>query len=302
MKIAGAMRFLCVLAAVMVAGCAGQGVPEADDEPEAPGDGTMIVRGAVQDDAFQVVPSANVTLVERNLTIQTAPDGTFSFGELPLAFYRVQADAVDLLPQTLTVRPGFNGSLLFTLTRMAEEPSSSSARYAGKFDCAAEYLIIPGSCDAVVTAIADSVEQVEDPELFEKQDLFQHPVHANWKTVVVDVGFDPESMPLLDGLRVTVRGTRDSDDLGTYEQFGRFHGNQSFTFRLEPDQTYTDGVAPVPANATMFEFAVYPHGQGYHATCAASCFLGVGAATDIQFELLVTTFYVEPAPEGFTLL
>jgi hypothetical protein len=33
----------------------------------------------------------------------------------------------------------------------------------------------------------------------------------------------------------------------------------------------------------------------------SECFLGVGAGKDVQFDLYMTVFYVQKAPDGFTV-
>ncbi|MCA1811587.1 MAG: hypothetical protein LC623_06200, partial [Halobacteriales archaeon] len=128
-------------------------------------------------------------------------------------------------------------------------------------------------------------------------------VQDGWKTIVGDLVFNT-TQPLLDGLRVTVQGSHNQTGLGTYEQYGRFEGQHSFTFRVEPGASYPDGTAgEVPQNTTSFRFNVYPHSHAWHTACIAgvACFLGVGAGLNVEFDLFVTVFYGAPAPEGFTL-
>lgn len=280
--------------ALVLAGCADT-KPEPTVAPE-PSTDDMVIRGIVQTADLAPIVTANVTVMPLNLTETTAPDGSFRFPPLPLAVYDIAVTADGYLPRTVSVTPGQNNSILITLEPSAVAPTQDLQRYKGHLQCAAEYIIIVGACDRVSTEFGG-------PSLVDAEGIFEHDVQAGWQTIVVDVVFESGAASTYDGLRVTVKGGDDADALNEYAQYGRFHDSTAYTFRLEPGQTYNDGNAPVPGNATTFLFDVFAQGHGYHAVCdpsGGSCFLGVGAGVDVQFELVVTTFYHEGAPEGFT--
>ncbi|HEX2066136.1 MAG TPA: carboxypeptidase-like regulatory domain-containing protein, partial [Candidatus Thermoplasmatota archaeon] len=187
--------------------------------------------------------------------------------------------------------------------RVVLQPAPSNAsyqlayRFRGNLQCAFEALIISPSCDSALVVVP------EDQKPFLTNQSFAFGADLGWRTIVVDTRFDDGSHPLLDGLRIAVRGARAPGGGGEYEQFGRWHNATSFTVRLEPGGTYPDGTGPLPGNFTGFRVDVYPHGKAYHAACAADrCFLGAGAGIDVTFDLFVTVFQGEPAPPGFTML
>lgn len=264
----------------------------------------MAIHGVVVDEALRPL-RANVTLLETNTTRATGADGVFRFADLRPDVYFLTARAAGHRSQTLSVTPeGAQDPVRFVLAaNPSDRPHNTTVRFRGMLECALEALIVSPSCDALVT----DEHGLGQPDLaqFNSTNSVTVDVQDGWRTVVADVVFDASSQPLLDGLRVTVQGTRNQSALGTYQQYGRFDGKESFTFRLEPGATYDDTTAgAVPQNTTAFRFDVYPQSLGWHAVCDPSggtCFLGVGAGTDVQFDLYITTFYGAPAPSGFTL-
>ena len=266
--------------------------------PPAPGATRFDIRGVVVDEALRPL-AANVTLVERGLTVQTGAGGAFAFKDVVAGTYFLRANAPGHREQTLTVDAArARDPVRFVLEAVAsEQVHNVTVQFRGRIECALEAAIITPSCDSAVTSQGG-------PALFEANQTATVGLEYGWRTVVADLVFDTASQPGIDGLRVTVRGTRDADDTGEYEQYGRFNGTASFTFRLEPGVQYPEGTQPVPGNLTGLEFAVYPQSHLWHAACDPSsgrCFLGVGAGTDVQFDLFVTAFYGEPAPAGWSL-
>lgn len=290
-----------LVTALALAGCSGKDPPAIDDAAAEAG---MSIVGLVQNETFVPVPGALVSLRLTEHVVTTDAGGAFAFRDLPLSPYLVDVVAAGFANATLTADPLQNVSLSFVLYKPAVGiPEPVTVHFTGYFECAFEALIIPGSCDFFLEGTGQDI--VED------LNTFQAGLGPNWSTVVIDVDFDAHAG--LDGLRVTLRAKSDADQLGTYEDYGQFHGPESFSFRVEPDVILPEGDRPVPSNTTSFEIAVYPHGHGWHALCTApvpepawppsgSCPLGVGVARDVQFDLYVTVFFVEPAPEGFTLL
>ena len=310
------MRALSVLllATALLTGCTGdadtvpldavdQGTPGAPpatpgptvetEQPPAPaGEATMTVSGVVQDEDARPVEGATVTLLGQNRTRATDAAGAFVFENVPVGFHVLRADATDFLPAELTARPdGGSVSVVFVLQRFAEEPYHQTVQFQGVMQCAAEYLIISPSCDALL-------EFAGGPSVTEDETVFEAAVEPNWRTLVLDLEFDDGAHPGLDGLRVTVRGATDRADTGTYEQYARLYGAD--TYRIQPGGEYEDGTGPVPQNATTFQFEVYPHSHAYHPGGAG--LLGVGLGVDVTFDLYATTFYVEDAPDGWSIL
>lgn len=285
-----------LVVALLLAGCADDaGQPEGGLPAGAT---TMSIVGLVQDEQFVGVAGAAVDLRMLNRSTTTDAAGNFRFdGLLPSAYLvDVRADGYDLATLTAEPTSTLNSSLNFVLARPASlRPSLEVVHFKGILQCASEALIISGSCDALLVAAGQD-------GIFQDTSTFQLGLRPRWQSVVTDVVFDPGASPGVDGLRLVVRGLGGSDQLNDYQQYGRYHGVESFTARMDVNATYEDGVGPVPANLTAIELVVYPQGYAWHDACAeGTCFAGVGAGADVEFDLYVTVFYNQSAPAGYTL-
>lgn len=301
------MPGLCVAALLLLAGCTASPAPPT--QPAQPV-GMQII-GLVQDESFTPIAGANVALRLTNHTAVTDAGGVFFFTGLNLSPYVVDVAAAGYANATLTAEPRNNVSLTFILVPpQTELPPPAVLHFTGKFVCAFEALIISPSCDTVLDIVRENPQVPPGvPDLFEDISTFDFPLSPRWATVIVDVDFAQH--PGLDGLRLTVQGKNDSDQLASYEKYGSFHDSDPFTVRIEPGQSYPEGSRAVPLNATSLQVEVYPHGHGWHALCTdpvppilgpGQCPLGVGVARDVQFDLYVTLFFVEPAPADYSLL
>ena len=291
------------VAASLLAGCAGPASPSDDDVPTATaGPLSMSIVGLVQDEGFNGIGGAQVALRLFNQSTVTDAAGAFRFEGLPLSAYLVDVNATGFEPATLTAEPSPDGnsSLNFVLSQATSlRPRIEVTHLKGIFECAFEAVIIPGSCDTASTTFGG-------PGVFNDTSVFQVGLGRRWQSIVVDVDFEPGNSPGLEGLRLVVRGVDDADKLNEYQQYGRFSGSAPFTARIDVNGSYDEGTAPVPGNITLAELVMYPQGHGWHQVCEPTeqfgCFLGVGAGTDVQFDLYVTVFYNQVAPEGYTLL
>lgn len=286
---------------VALAGCSDP--PAA--EPEAAEDTSFTLSGIVQDRNVVPVEGATVQIRDSNLTFTTGIDGRFAF-DLEEGFYILDATAPDYDRVTLTHTPGDPPELLFVLTRIVQDPFQDTQAYKGIIECAAEYLIITPSCDTILEYTADQgVPLPNGGSVTSDEATFDVHVDPDWQTLVVDVVFDLSGQPGLEALRTVFSGLTDPNALTSYEQFGRFQGATSYSFRIDPGASYPDGAAPVDGNLTAFRLNVYGQGHGWHAACDATgepqtCTLGVGGGIDVRFDVFVTAFYVEPAPEGWS--
>jgi Carboxypeptidase regulatory-like domain len=289
-----------LVAALLMAGCSDPGKATT----EAPGAvvtaSTMAIVGLVQDEALQPIAGANVTLRLLDRATVTDTTGGFRFDNLSISAYLVDVNATGFEPASLTAEPaiGQNSSLSFILLQQTSlRPRATVEHLEGVYQCGFEALIIPGSCDVLLEEAGQSA--------FDDTSTFQIGLDRRWQSVAVDVDFDLSANPGLEGLRLTVRGINDADKWNDYQEYGHFSGAEPFTAIVDVNGTYEDGDAAVPGNLTALELVVYPQGYGWHATCDVderSCALGVGAGIDIQFDLYVTVFYNQRAPEGYTLL
>ncbi len=283
------------LAVLLLAGCAGP----ATDSGSGSADGhatvtsasaeTLTIHGIVVDAGLQPLADANVTLAEDHATLRTGPAGTFSFPARPARIYTLVAEAKGYHAQTLVARPG-QEELKFVLEvdRASVAPYNRQLHFRGHADCAFDTLIIPAPCDLGMGVLSNTT-------------TFFFTTEPDWRTMVLDMVFDNPAPSTYDGYHLTLRGPKDAESLGTYVQYGIFAGSRSFTQAIEPGKSYSDGKGgPVPGNVTQFELDAYMDGYGYHATCAVFCTTGVGAGVNLDFEVIVTLFYVAPAPEGYT--
>lgn len=291
---------LLLLVAVALAGCSEE-TPEPAPVEEAT---TITLSGIVQDRNVLPVAGATVTVRDSNLTATTGPDGLFSFPDLDDGFFIVDATAPDHDEVTLTHRPGDTPELLFVLTRLTQDPFQATQSFRGIIECAAEYLIITPSCDTITEFTAEQgVPLPGGGDLVADESEFDIQVDSGWETIVVDVVFDLSSHPGLEAVRTTFSAASDPNQLTSYEQYGRFQGPTSYTIRIDPGATYPDGVEPVDGNLTAFRLNLYGQGHGWHQVCdpvSGTCTLGAGATLDLRFDVFVTAFYVEPAPEGWS--
>lgn len=274
---------------------AGNTTPKSED----PGASGLLLDGIVTDDALKPIPDARASLVDLGSETRTDEDGRFRFTGIPLDLFLLNITADGHLPWNEVIRRGDQTaiSLAVSLTPAGgPDPYHLSVEHEGYIECAMEVLIIPGSCGRLVTEYTD----MDDP--FRTQSAFDHPALDGWASIVVDVVFDPLP-PTLEALRVSAYSWNGTDDLGTYERFHKASGSEPFTLRLDAGEIYEDGLR-VPDGFTDFRFEVFPQGHGYMDICdptSDTCFLGVGAGTNIRFEVVITTFYHAPAPDGWTI-
>ncbi len=292
-----------LLIALALSGCAKQDdQPQLVEEPEE----RLTLSGIVQDRDVVPIAGATVTIRDTELNFTTGLDGRFNFPDLEDGFYILDAKAPDYSDATVTHSPGAPSEKLFVLDRTTIDPFFDTVPFSGIIECAAEYLIITPSCDTIIEYVNDEVTGLPNGGSITSDDAeFDVTINPDWQTIVVDVVFDISDQPGLEALRTVFSGINDANELTSYDQFGRFQGPTSYTFRIEPGATYPDGIGPVNGNLTAFRLNVYGQGHGWHTVCEtlddpSTCTLGVGAGIDVSFDLFVTTFYVEPAPMGWS--
>jgi len=308
-----------LLACLVLAGCAATSppalVPDDHSRPwmdsaptSAPSSGAQQpygpselseIRGVVVDLALRPIGGATVRLVSEEITTKANDAGLFEFPPMARGVYALQAVASGFAVGNATILPESMRDARITLEPLRDATGYNTTRvFHGIIECAFEALIISPSCDSILVPVPP------EDRPFDQNYTFLYGVDLDWKTMVIDVAFDPEANSGLDGLRVSLRGIRDDVDGGNYTQYGRWHDASPFTIRVEPDGEYPDGSGPLPGNYTGFRLDVYPHGHAYHTVCdpaGGACFLGAGAGLNVEFDLYVTVFYRQGAPEGFSL-
>lgn len=277
-----------------------------DGTPETDVVEAIDLRGHVFSPALIPIANATVTVIATELSEVTDQDGAFDFGRHEPRIYTLRATATGFMETSLTVTPEHAGQAIRLVMQpsLPTQPYNQTFQFTGIMQCAFEALIISPSCDSAIAAANDEIENRGGgrpiPLLFDTNQSFVFLAEPGWRTLVIDVVFDGDAHPGLDGLRITVRGSLDPDSGGEYTQYGRWNDAHSFTARLEPGGSYDEGTEAVPENAVGFQVDTYPHSHLWHAG-EASPFLGVGFAQNVRFDLYATLFYVEPAPAGFTI-
>ncbi len=280
-----------LLLVAALSGCVAQEGSEPQSRPaDAPLPATLQMCGVVVDDRIHPAVGATVTLDDNR---STTTDGTGAFCiDVEDRRYIVHVHAE--WGNTTTTWSPDEGELTITIQReRAPEPTLQQYQFEGFLQCAAEGLIISGSCDTILRFANDGVETQGGgrplPEPLEASNEFDFIIDPAWVALDIDVAFDAH--PGLDGLRLVLRGAEAGDDLTTYDQYGRWHAPESFSIRVEPNGTYPYGDAPIPVGQDLFEAEVLPHSHAYHAVCdpdETNCFLGAGAAIDVAFQLVIT--------------
>lgn len=276
---------------------------------------TYTLTGVVTDDTGRPIGEATITTAPATAQAVSNRDGSFIIRDLPRGTTLVTAQAATFQNATVTVLPGDRETATAILVLSPDlaslEPSTQSLSFEGYLDCAAEHVIISGPCDATIRFTNDAIEESDGgrplPEPVEATDAFDLRLEAGWKTAIIDVVFNPDAHPGLDGLRLSANGRDAQANVWVYERYRTVHGADPFTLRIDAGAEYETGFVAVPINATDMQLNVYPHSHGYKQVCDpgiydGSCFLGLGAGAQVEFELLVTVFYIEPAPDGWTSL
>lgn len=289
-----------------------------DDTPEprqeAPLAEEHAFAGTVTTPAFNPIPDAVVS-VEQPITVfadsthsqetqrvqaVTDANGVFDFAALWPGSYTFTVDHPDYAAATFDAEVPLpaNQTASVTLTALVDPPYIEQFPFDGYFECGADHLIFAGSCDEFAGEVVPPVEGT-----FTDEREFFIDVSDEWETVVVDIYF--EDIPqTLDGLRLAAYAPAQDAAVLTYERYHQAGGSEPFTLRIEPGVDYGDAL-PAPEGETTIRFEVFPRGYGYHEVCDPSgdtCFTGIGASARVDFELIATVFYREPAPEGWTLI
>ncbi|MEK6984949.1 MAG: hypothetical protein AABX89_01025 [Candidatus Thermoplasmatota archaeon] len=278
------------LLVLLLAGCAGEAPVEATEAPQAEG---MVIAGLVQSATFVGLPGALVQLGSTNVTQVTDGLGLFQFPPQTPGTYPITVTLAGYEGVTIIAQPGTNErSLEFILVPdTPRAPFQRIEHVRGILECAAQAALVGGSCDETLPA----------GPLLQNSTSFSFPILRNWETIVVDVVFDPERTPGLDGLDIVVAGR---EAFGEPFAIARSGDAVSFTIRLDPEGAAAGG-EPLAGVEELF-LRVEPRGFAQDALCGAGqmvgqCPSGVGLGLNVEFDLYLAAFYLEAAPEGFSL-
>lgn len=311
-----------VLAAILLSGLAGctEADPEAsgtdalDAAPAPASTGSILVVVLTPD--LQPIPDALVTAGDR----EARTDGTGSARLDGLApgtwFVAAAADGHRPARARTEVAAGQEATLQVKLlagdataprTGNATEPYTQQFQLNGFFDCSATYLIITGDCllladFATEAACAAAGQTCPAPgDLTNEEFVLEFPLDAGWQTVVAEMHWEAGTTA---GSKMTfaVEPAEAPAD-GHAAKYARAEGGSPLVVRLDngvPHESASlsaDGEAPdMPQEAGGEVLRTRSYVQGEQHRPGGTQFLGVGAAVQQQFEVLVTVYYVEPAP------
>lgn len=131
-----------LVAMLLTAGCLGLASEEASEpvqkaRAEASED-TGGIEGVITDAAVQPIPSANVTIAELSKTSAAASDGSYAFSNLAPATYTLRVNATGYLGQekTVDVTAGTVETVDFVLSKISsKEPFTQQFELKGFFEC-----------------------------------------------------------------------------------------------------------------------------------------------------------------------
>lgn len=315
---------LCVTAAVLLAGCSGSQAGTLDDvnaaEPLDPEDGARVA-GIVVDDQLQPIAGAVVAILDEAGTPvnqATSDDlGQFDFGIVRAGGWALAAQALgyESVSKPLRVDPGVDQTeikLVLTALAVAEpyfetKTGSILIQYGLAWQVAGDFndgCILPGvTCQGIAYPSPNVRFSADDPE------------EAPLATIVLEEAWTPNSPVCAKAIAIDV-----------YNPDAPSTSNPSFTnahywtnYPSKRYKTTSPVVIVIPRNESGNTDAIedpdriqknggdellvkgnwtirhFPPGKGLTNLVAdANCF------TDQRFEIFWTTFYIDPAPPGFS--
>lgn len=297
-----------------------------DDAPE---DGdpatTGTVRIEVVNPSLEPIAGAKVAVAGRTgltgddgfATLDRVRQGTHNLSANKDGYREAIAEVTVIPGDTATTRVKLLPEFLAPATPPPPENQSYAREYdfAGVFECSLVYLIIPGDCLTIVDYTLDQPCQQPDVpdaactdvrpgDATDEQNAFDFPLDRGWETVIVEQVWTP----IIPGTKMQVAlEPAEYDEQGHAPKYARVYGENPLYIRLENGVVHETAEAsvegadpgmPNPAGGEVITSRSFIIGEGHNA--GGLGFLGVGFAYGQRFDVYVTVFYGEPAPEGFT--
>lgn len=322
------IRPALLVLALLLAGCAGptaqvQQAQEAggttaapDAVPAQPDTGTLVVYAL--DAKLRPLADAEVTLAD-NRTQTTNGDGMARFEDVPAGtvLLTVSKEGYRTAQSGARVEPGrevqANVKLLEDETvaavQAANEPRRDQYHFRGYFECSATYLIITGDCMLLADTVTEGLG-LGTPAGNGTQEEFMldFPLDYNWTSVVGEMHWDSGG-PLNGEAMTFALEPTEYNSTGHAPKYARDEGTSPLRWVVHAGEAHPSATAsadgdepdmPDPFGGEVVRTRSYVAGQVLHRP-AGTDFLGVGAAVTQQFEVVVTVFYGERAPEDFTV-
>jgi hypothetical protein len=310
--------FVCfatlVTVAALLGGCLDSREGDAlSTSPEPPLVEYGRVAGAVLDDELRPLEGAVVEIPETGHRAVTGPDGTFVLEDVPAGAWEVWIHAEGHASAVAEVRvpAGGTGEIEFRVPVLPElAPRTETIVFDGRFDCAAEALILTGDC-MIVAEIALG----QDP-VTEEAHEFDFPVATEWESLVFEMAWENGADNQLDGMRMYIEHSDLSLEGHSEAKIARIDAPEG-PLRLEIQRGQPHATAETPADSSepaqvdlageTLLIRAFPRGMLYEETsqhCLPDygCLLGAGAGLDLTFTVYATAFYHMSAPPGFSAM
>lgn len=303
---------------VLVAGCvAPEDAPKADDLAPAsltasapPANGTLLVRALMPDRA----PLPGVTILVANVTATTDAGGVARLADLPVGRHALEArkEAHRTAQAEVDVQGNATTEVEVILAALGEDQHAHEGGlfahrdlyvFEGHFDCSATYVIITGDCLVALDVAANATGQRPGDATNERY-VIDFPLDATWQTLIVEMAWTAKAPTPATGERMTLAlEPAEAPADGHAAKYARAEGGSPLAVRLENGLRHATATAedmPDPKGGEVIRARAYVAGLAHDAGGAG--YLGVGAAAKHEFRILVSIFYEEPAPEGYTAL
>jgi len=302
---------------VVFAGCVGNSPAAEIILTDAPEPGYGAIAGRLVDDELRPLALFPITLVEIAESRISDDDGSFFFDRVPEGNYTLVAtnpEYADVI-HSIQIDAGQTVDVKLTASKLPEyRPYNVTIPLRGQYDCAAEYFIITGHCGILWEYTTCAAQSCQPDPVFTQNYQFPLDIQPRWETVVAELTWTAAVSNGLAGMRLYVENTNVTEQAGHSVKVARAQGDdQPLYIRIDrgvirPEaETYNNTAqqAFIPDEGGRQQIRVFPMGQGYDVTSQAclpsfGCFLGVGAGAGVQFDLLITIFYNENAPESFS--
>lgn len=325
------MRIAVVLLLItaLLAGCTqSSDGPDALNDPATADQELGELRVVVVDPDLAPIAHANVTVAGRNGTTDAAGSASF---EVPAGFHEIHATKdgyraaragadvaagatqetqIKLLPQSgSTPHPdgGESGS-----ERPGHGDHSGRSAYRepfhmeGFFDCSATYLIITGDCLLLLDNVTEQAGiPVQPGNATDEKYVLEFPLDLDWRTVVAEMYWDETTLA---GEKMTFAvEPADAPEDSHAPKYARAEGANPLRIQLEPGAAHENASAsadgeepdmPNPHGGEVLRTRSFVQGELHRP--GGTEFLGVGAAVQQRFDVFVTVFYGEPAPDGWS--
>lgn len=309
--------FVALMFLSVFAGCIGDSPATGVIATDTVEPGFGAVAGRLVDDEMRPLSQFPITLVEIAESRISDDNGSFFFDHVPEGNYTLVAtnpEYADVV-QTVEIEAGQTVDVSLTASKLPEYRAHNvTIPVRGQYDCAAEYFIITGHCGILWEYTTCAAQSCQSDPAFTQTYQFPLDIQPRWQTIIAELTWTAAASNGLGGMRMYVENTNVTEQAGHSVKVARAQGEeQPLYIRIDrgvirPEaETYNGTTQPafIPDEGGMQQVRVFPMGHGYDVTSQAclpsfGCFLGVGAGAGVQFDMLITIFYNQGAPEGFS--